>query len=651
MRLKAVRVTNYKCVLDSDEFSVGPVTCLVGKNESGKTAILEALYKLKPSQENEGAFDDLFEYPRRLYDDYRRRAETQPDTAITTTWAIEENDVKALEAELGKGALKKDSVVVTKRYDNKVLWRLELDEKKVVRYLISSSGLDKTDRERYKDASSVKELISSLQQREGGSEHEEKFQATLTARFPNGSAGAFARKVLSDRLPRFVRFSEYQLMSGKVALEQVIAAEASEEVEPGDLVFLALLDRVGTTPEELLETQHSERLIARLEAASLTISEQIFRYWSQNRDLSVDCDLHEGRPKDPPPFNQGHVFETRILNRRHGVTLNFDERSHGFIWFFSFLVWFDQARRHWGDNVIILLDEPGLGLHAKAQQDLLRYINAELAPGFQVIYTTHSPFMVDPQELLRVRTVEDVVLRVDGVEEYAGTKVGDRVLSTDADTRFPLQAALGYEITQTLFVGANTLLVEGPSDLLYFKWFSSRLRGAGREGLDERWVIGPTGGIGKFMPFMALFGANKLNMALFSDYATGSKGKLRQIRESDLLEDARIFTADKYVQGSEADIEDLIGRASYMAIVNAAFGLKGRSRLDPEAQSHQQRVLKEVEEHFRLLKNAREFNHYEPAEYLTEHGFELAPDLPDLHSALDRFEKLFRDLNSCLSNI
>ena len=648
MRLKAIRVTNYKCILDSDEFSVGPVTCLVGKNESGKTAMLDALYKLNPLEPNAGEFNELFEYPRRYLRQYQAEGDDRTADALWTEWELDDNDISAVEEVLGKRVLKGHSVVIEKGYYEGDAWTLDVDEAKAARNLLSASGVDANDRRRYRDASSVTELIAALEARSGRSGPEESLLTSLKEQFPEQTAEEGIIKLLRDRLPRLLLFTQYHVMPGRVAINALLDAKQNNRLKPRDQAFLLLLNLVNTTPEEVSGIQHSEELIAELEAAQLDITRHIFKYWSQNRDLSVNCLLHPGRPEDPPPYNQGQVFETRIKNERHGVTLNFDERSSGFIWFFSFLIWFYQARKHYGDNVIILLDEPGLGLHAKAQQDLLRYINAELAPRFQVIYTTHSPFMIDPEELLRVRTVEDVVVPGDEVEEYVGTKVGDRVLSTDADTRFPLQAALGYEITQTLFVGANTLLVEGPSDLLYLKWFSSRLRSEGREGLDERWVIGPTGGIGKFMPFMALFGANKLNMALFSDYATGSKGKLRQIRESDLLEDARIFTADKYVQGSEADIEDLIGRANYMAIVNVAFDLKGKSRLNPSPEPERQRVVEEVEEHFRVLKHAREFSHYEPAQYLTEHGHELQVALPELDAALDRFEKLFRDLNSCL---
>ena len=166
------------------------------------------------------------------------------------------------------------------------------------------------------------------------------------------------------------------------------------------------------------------------------------------------------------------------------------------------MVWFSEVQREHGDNLVVLLDEPGLSLHGKAQYDLLRYMREELMPKYQVIYTTHSPFMIEASNLLSCRTVEDVFTKN---EEILGTKVGDNVLSTDGDTLFPLQAALGYDITQSMFIGEHCLLVEGPSDLLYLQWASTELISRGRKGLDKRWTVTPCGGIAKIYSFMSLW--------------------------------------------------------------------------------------------------------------------------------------------------
>ena len=129
-----------------------------------------------------------------------------------------------------------------------------------------------------------------------------------------------------------------------------------------------------------------EPLIAELEAVENRITSEIFRYWSQNKHLKVKFSFDAGRPGDPPPLNSGWVFRTRIENSRHGVSVPFDERSTGFVWFFSFLVWFSQLQKHYGDNLFLLLDEPGLSLHGKAQGDLVRYFNDRIVPQSPLIY-------------------------------------------------------------------------------------------------------------------------------------------------------------------------------------------------------------------------------------------------------------------------
>jgi hypothetical protein len=124
------------------------------------------------------------------------------------------------------------------------------------------------------------------------------------------------------------------------------------------------------------------------ETALLT---RLTKQFASGSPQAVSDFVHTGLPDDPAPFNSGYVVRTRIANRRHKADTSFDDRSKGFVWFFSFLVWFSEVRKQYGENVIILLDEPGLSLHARAQADLLRYFNEQLRPKHQVIYTTHSP--------------------------------------------------------------------------------------------------------------------------------------------------------------------------------------------------------------------------------------------------------------------
>ncbi len=559
---------------------------------------------------------------------------------------MEDKDISLIQKRFGIDFLRTKSVTIKKGYNNVQYWTIDADESKLLSLYLKQLQTEPAEMWEGKKMNTIAELTGHLENIKTPSDNQSKVLAEIKKAFPKSNVVQSVIDVLDDCLPTFLYFPEYQKMAGRIAFDDLARKIAEKRIVRSEKIFLALLDLAGTSPEEFQKLGKLEHLIARLEGVSNRITQEIFRYWSQNKHLEVDFRFDTARPQDQAPFNSGYVFSTRIRNTRHGVTVGFDERSSGFVWFFSFLVWFSQVRKTYGDNLFILLDEPGLSLHAKAHADLLRYINERLRPNFQVLYSTHSPFMVDPENILTVRTVEDVVQ--DG--QILGTKIGDKVLSTDADTLFPLQAALGYEITQTLFVGKHTLLVEGPSDLLYLKWFSQELQSQGRTALDIRWVISPSGGIDKIGSFVSLFGANKLNLAVLTDFHDGDKKKVRSLRESNILKGGHVFTADTYTGETEADIEDLIGRPSYVTLVNESYKLEEKNKLpEKKPAKSAKRVIAEVEDHFRTLPpDVIEFDHFQPASYLVENGPTLKKKLSHLPEALDRFEKLFKDINAAL---
>lgn len=451
MKLLSVRIQNYKCIDDSGEFTVRDLTCLAGKNESGKTALLQALRRLNPVEDSEGDFDELMEYPRRT----RYRAESASAEArvvLTTRWELSDTDLGEISKLVGANALKESSVAVVRGYDNETDWIFDLDESQVIQFMATTIyDLSESDVAFLRDHETVADLHANLAASSSRTHGQDLVMQYIQEFFPNNSPHQAVAIALHELLPKFLYFPTYATLPGRVKVEDI--RRKSNDVDnqdERDRLFLALLALAGTDIADLSEARRHEELIARLEDVSNRLSDEIFEYWSQNSNLEVQFNYAEARPDDPPPFNSGHIFNLRVRNNRHRVTVGFDERSAGFVWFFSFLVWFSQMARIYGDKLVILLDEPGLSLHGKAQGDLLRYVKERLLPTYQVIYTTHSPFMIDTENLLRVRTVEDVVAR-DGA--LVGTKVGDRVLSSESDTIFPLRAALGYDITQSLFVG------------------------------------------------------------------------------------------------------------------------------------------------------------------------------------------------------
>ena len=147
MRLTKVRVTEFQSIQDSTEFDIGDVTCLVGKNEAGKTALLKALYRLKPIIETEGDFDVTDDYPRRSVTDYENDVEAkrrEPAQVIQATYAIEPGDVTAVETVFGPNCLKGDKPTLTlnKGYTNTSTFNgLNVNNRETLKYLVTTAGL------------------------------------------------------------------------------------------------------------------------------------------------------------------------------------------------------------------------------------------------------------------------------------------------------------------------------------------------------------------------------------------------------------------------------------------------------------------------------------------------------------------------------
>lgn len=657
MKLRSARITNFRSVEDSTEFAVDDVTCLVGKNEAGKTSILHGLYKLKPV-DGKARFDRDTEYPRRHLSEYDERHSDGPAVVVDSRWELEPREREVLASLLGESTVQDHQFRVTRGYDNEdeeqpQLWSPDVDEARALTHVLAQAALSEEEQAALASKgkpSSIKELKDLLARVPEPGPGLKRLATHLDKRFARGSA----RMAFIDalKMPEFVYYSQYDRMPGQASLDAMVQRRTQNKGTKEDEIVLAFLALAGLTLDDIRSASSTENLIAKLEAVSNRISKTIFKYWSQNRHLKVIVRVDPGLADDPAPFNTGRILRTRIWNEHHQVSVPFDERSTGFVWFFSFLVYFSNIESKHSENLILLLDEPGLSLHARAQADLLRYFREKLLPK-QVIYTTHSPFMVPPESLLSVRTVEDVVRERrdedgDVVEvDVQGTKVSSDVLSQDRDTLFPLQGALGYELTQGLFVGKHSLVVEGPGDLLYLTAMSARLTALKRTGLDRRWTITPARGLDRIATFVALLAAQKLNIAVLTDIGPKQRKSLDELRRrnDDLLRLGRIFTADRYAGQPEADIEDLLGPSLFVHLVNAAYRLAGATALSAPASG---RVLEHVETAFRTLPpEVPAFDHYTPAEHLARTPAVL-DGAPGLDTALDRFERLFIDLNAAL---
>lgn len=650
--LTGARIYKYKSIEDSTPIVIDrDVTVLVGKNESGKTAVLEALHKALPL--GDAKFDFVFDYPRKDYVRYRPLHEAKKFAVVVElTFRLGETLAGRINKEVFYESTVLDPELRFTRstnYGNGATIGLNVNQKAAVEaFKKRFEGIEQAE-EVFASANTLEEVVAAIEAKKLPAD-------SLLAMFAKEWRDRFAKATpnwdmlgwhisnsyLSPSLPLFLYFDDYRLLEGKLNLESLNTRKANKQLTEADETALGLFELAGTNLAELMSEEGYENSRAKLEAIGLTITEQVFEYWKQNRELAVEFDI-KADPTDKPPFNNGKNLYIRVKNLRHGVTVPFDQRSKGFIWFFSFMVWFSSVENRAATrrDLMLLLDEPGLNLHALAQADFLSYID-KLAEDRQIIYSTHSPFMVEPGELNRVRVVEDRVKE--------GTKVTSDLGASNEESLFPLQAALGYSIAQNLFISKKNVLLEGPTDLILLQHMSSLLEEGRRKGLHEG-VFVPVGGLGKVATFIALLGANKLNMVVLHDRGNSPDQDLENTIRQKLIERKRIldYSAFRTPPDLETDIEDLFPQGLYVQAFNEAYSgqLNGQALAAQDLGHHPrivQRINNWLEQRGIKLLHDGGFNHYRVAKALLPHltAASLTPE------DVERFEKLFARVNELL---
>ena len=651
MKLTKVRITNFQSVQDSNEFEIGDVTCLVGKNEAGKTALLRALYRLNPVDPSDGDFDPTDDYPRQYVSDYEDAVESgdrEPDNVVHACYSLDSDDLDAVSSAYGSRCITDNppTVTICKGYSNEVtLSGLSVDETEALNHIIDASGLSLAIRDRLggKTAQEMTTILEDVKQEPAVDNLLSKLNEVAEHGVMN-----LVYNIIRDRMPKFLYFDEYYQLRGKENLDELRARQSSGTLKDSDQPLLGLISLAGINLEQMADPRRTIRLISKLDAAENHLTSQVLPYWSQNRHLRMKFDIRHALPDDPEGMRSGMNVWSWVVDTVRNVSTELGTRSRGFIWFFSFLAWYSNIRRE-EERLILLLDEPGLSLHAMAQKDLLDYFEKELEHQHQLIYTTHSPFMVNPKRFEVVRIVQDMSVDVEDPsalsQEDQGTRVITEILRARSDSLFPLQGALGYEISQTLFVGPNCLVVEGVTDLLYIQTISAVLQGRGRDGLCDDWTITPVGGAGNVPTFIALIGARTdLNVAVLIDFQKKDRQTIESLYKEKLVKEKSVLTYANYVDGKEADVEDMFDPGFYLKLVEGVYG----TTIDVGELSHQPRIVQRIEHYLsdRPLPGGVRFSHYRPASYLSTNIESLVDRLTDV--VLNRFQRVFDDLNALL---
>lgn len=637
LTLKEVKIAKYKSYLETQVVSIeDKITTLVGKNESGKTAFLEAIAKFNYFEKDpKFQFDVTSDFPRNELKKYQR--ENEPVEVIKCTFEISDELLLEISDEMGSDIFKTKSFSYGMKYDGSASWYdLSANEELFLKNYIKDSSLTPETTEELKGIKSFKALetlFGTTQNEEIKKLYQElkKEYIDKAYKWDNIIQGYIAQNYLKPNFPKFWYFDEYFSLPSRVNINRLQSNQVDAELTAEALkTSKALFELAGIDIAKLVNASTFESFIAELEATSNEITDQIFEYWSTNENLEIKFEIETVKnPQNPNVIEK--VLDIRVRNTRHRVSLPLKNRSKGFNWFFSFIVWFSKIQSDGNKNFILLLDEPGLNLHASAQADLLRYIE-DLAKEYQVIYTTHSPFMIDSNHLERVRTVYD---------SDAGSIISNAIQEKDPDTLFPLQAALGYDIAQNLFISKNNLLVEGPADLLYLTIISSMLESEKREGLKDSITIVPIGGMDKVASFISLLRGSKLNIVCLLDSFSDQKGKQRidDLIKIKIIKDRNVRYFDEFVKttNGKADIEDLFEKSEYLDLFNKAF-----SEFKDYAVTDLDNKLPNILQQINKLISKDHFNHYRPANQLAKMSVDSKYFSKD---TLNRFENMFKEIN------
>lgn len=653
MRLADVTVQLFRNFVDAQTIKIeDDVTCLVGKNESGKTTILKALHRLNPANGSDRNFDLTTEYPRwRLAPDRRRDANLKNTRPVAARFELDAHDLEQLEGIFGASPPPATVCHAARSYTNQYHVWLACPALDVIREAATDVEIGGEDLERLlaaADFESARDLSKSLAKelRDSGEPLRGKaiasFATSLTKYdFLGRIDNQEQRESLAALIPRFFYFSSYSVLPGECDLNALNdKLENEEALTDEDRTVVSLLAHAGETPADFMEASYDSRK-AELQAASTDLSRSAFEYWKQNTDLEVIFDTDNVVHHVQPTGNEvtHRILKVELRDGRHGnVETNFSTRSTGFQWFFSFFAAFSEFQDS-SESIIVLLDEPGTSLHGDAQRDFIRFILEELGASKQTVYTTHSQHMVNPAKYEKLRAVHDRATRED---PDRGVVVTLADLSADRDTILPVESALGYSVSQHLFLGSGQhLAVEGSSDFVYLQRMTEHMLTSGRQGLDPKLAVIPVGGVDNMPAFVALLGRRLKVSALVDGARTSAKlARIQAAAEHNGVPTSSIVTCSQVTDKlpSNADIEDLFDTVDYLRLYNWAFDAKLKVSDLPATEEP---IIR------RITGLSGEYDHALPAHALTEHREEFFGGIKA--KSASNFEKLFALLNATIS--
>ncbi|CAG0940693.1 hypothetical protein BROC_01130 [Candidatus Brocadiaceae bacterium] len=611
MKLTAFRVENYRSVLDSGWVDIDDIAVIVGKNESGKTSTLKALWKFNPFMNEPYTLDR--EWPRG-----KRKDRSDDKTVATVRFNFTPEEQKIIE-EIDVSSKGITGVEIKRNYKGTYIYNFlpeNPDHDHNIKWVISviEESFGKAPetasthfRAQYKTA--IESFIKQVRDN-GGSQYVVKEAPAFKGQLPSFRSPNEAEhqqdnqaiqnlqtsidKAISELsinpplqraidtahewIPIFIYMDDYKIFSGSAQLNQVKERKDQKKLTDEDRTIILIMEMAGLNLDEEVKKGNQsdkEQRILDMNDASQTLTNEIADRWSQRKyEILFQAD--------------GQHFITFVKDADSRVLVPLEERSKGFQWFFSFDMTFMYETNGMFKNAIILLDEPGLHLHAAAQRDLLARMK-EYAKNNQLLYTTHLPFMIDFTRLDNIYVAEEV--------EREGTKVHKNWATTDKDARFTLQAALGLSWSQSLFVGQYNLIVEGVTDFWFLITLSSMFQEAGQKGIDEQLVITPAGGATKVAYVGTILHGQNLNVAVLLDSDKEGKSAYEQLVHQWILDDKHVLLLGN-TSGIKhfCTLEDLFSEDYYLEHVNSAYSSELSNKVLEVRKEKNKPIIDRVEE-------------------------------------------------------
>lgn len=349
MKLLRTTVRQFRNFIDSSLVEMHPqITCLVGKNESGKTAFVQALYRLNPARPN-AVVSVPEQYPAWLEKRDRLQGKKLEEVRfVEAIFKLDDSEKQGVAEQFANGVLLSDEITVARNYKNELSVSLLTNESACVAHVLSEISLPSTIKgeiESAKTFANLASMLTTLEKRGQTAPDIAQAVPVIKARVEKTlRAQTFAQVVeanLRQRIPQFFYFADYSSLPYSVKIRELLTAKESD-LSDDLLTARSLLKMAGAEQDYLLNSDY-ERRKRELENVANALTQDVLKYWTQNPELRVSPDITQST--EVTPNGQQSVIDElkiRIWDQRHTLSLPFTEHSSGFRWFFSFLAAFSE---------------------------------------------------------------------------------------------------------------------------------------------------------------------------------------------------------------------------------------------------------------------------------------------------------------------